>query len=225
VSNEWVEWHRQYDEGDKLLAGRLKLVQERIREALDRSPAGPIRIISLCAGDGRDILGALEGHPRANDVRARLVEITPELAEQARVRAARQGLAGIEVVTGDASATTAYESAVPARLALVCGVFGNITDDDIRNTIDHLPELCAPDATVIWTRGRFEPDLTPTIRRWFRDAGFEELTFEPISETTASVGTNRLVGTPRPFRPGVRLFTFLPKEERPSQRARKKGEP
>ena len=223
MSGEWVEWHRQYDEGDRLLAGRLKVVRERIREALDRSPPGPIEALSMCAGDGRDILGALEGHPRANDVRARLVEITPELAEHARSRAARQGLTGIEVVTGDASVTTAYEGAVPVRVALVCGVFGNVTDTDVRNTIDHLPELCTRDATVIWTRGRFEPDLTPTIRGWFRGAGFEELSFDAVPDTTASVGTNRFTGEPRPFRPGVRLFSFLPKEDRPSQRTRTKS--
>ena len=223
TTNEWVDWHRQYDQGDRLLAGRLMAVQQRIREAVDRCPPGPIALISACAGDGRDVIGALDGHPRAPDVRARLVELTPEIAESARSRVDHQGLTGFDVVTGDASFTTAYAGAVPARVVLVCGVFGNITNDDLRNTIDHLPELCARDATVIWTRGRFAPDLTPTIRGWFRDAGFEELAFDAIPDSTASVGANRFVGEPRPFQPGVRLFTFLPKEERPSQRGQPKA--
>ncbi|MGD0371587.1 MAG: hypothetical protein ABSC16_07795 [Candidatus Dormibacteria bacterium] len=81
--------------------------------------------------------------------------------------------------------------------------------------------LCAPGATVIWTRGRFEPDLTWAIRAWFVTAGFDELAFHAIPGSTASVGVNRLAIPPPPFHPGVRLFTFLEREARPSSRARR----
>jgi Putative methyltransferase len=218
MSNEWLEWHRGYEE-DPSLAERLRVVQDRIREALDRSPQGPIRVISICAGDGRDLLGVLADHPRARDVQARLVEITPELVDSGRERAIHQGLVGVEFRAGDASNTTAYAGAVPANILLACGIFGNISDEDVRRTIGLLPELCAPDATVIWTRGRFEPDLTPTIRRWFAEAGFAELLFTTVPETPKSVGAHRLVTPPKPFRPEVRLFTFLAKPDRPSTRA------
>lgn len=221
-ANEWVEWHRSYD-GDRARTQRLELVRERIREALSESPPGPIRVVSVCAGDGRDLLGALEGHPRAGDVRARLVELTPELVSAGCGQAHRQHLAGVEFVRGDAATTSTYEGAVPARLVIVCGVFGNISDSDIHRTVTHLPELCAENATVIWTRGRVAPDLTPTIREWFRETGFAEVSFVPIPDSTASVGTHRLTGPPKPFRAGVHLFTFLPKAERPSTRASPPG--
>lgn len=217
MAREWVEWHRAY-EGDHPHARRLEAVRTCIRRALDGAPPGPIRAVSLCAGDGRDLLGVLEGHPRATDVVARLIDLEPELVAAGRKHAGRLGLGGIEFVEGDASNTRACVGAVPADLVLVCGIFGNVRDEDVRNTIDHLPELCAPGATVVWTRGRFPPDLTPTIRRWYREAGFDELAFVPIPDTTASVGANRLVASPRPLRAGLRLFTFLPKEERPSSR-------
>ncbi|HLY77107.1 MAG TPA: class I SAM-dependent methyltransferase [Thermoplasmata archaeon] len=218
MHNEWLEWHRGYD-GGQPRAQRLRVVQDRLREALDRRPSGLIRVVSMCAGDGRDLLGVLAGHPRAHDVLARLVELTPELVEAGRERASREGLRGVEFTQGDASFTSAYADAVPADIVLVCGVFGNITDQDVRGTIDRLPELCARDATVIWTRGRFEPDLTPTIREWFAAAGFTEVSFVAIPGTTLSVGTHRLTGAPKPFRSEGRLFTFLPREERPSARA------
>ena len=70
------------------LARRLATVQGMIGAALDSAPPGPISLISLCAGDGRDVLGVLPGHPRCADVRGRLVELDPELAERARERAA-----------------------------------------------------------------------------------------------------------------------------------------
>jgi len=214
--SEWVEWHNGYRPGSPL-AKRLGVVQDLIRTALDGCAPGPIRIISMCAGDGRDLLGVLEDHPRCADVVARLVEIDPELAARGRERAA--GISPyIEVVSADASTTSAYAGFVPADIVLVCGVFGNVTDEDIEWTVDHLPTLCAPGATVIWTRGTFKPDITPVVRSWFEANGFEELAFVAIPDTTAAVGAARLAAPPRAFEPDVRLFTFLSRRERPSRR-------
>jgi hypothetical protein len=215
--SEWVEWHRGYDDGH-VLGQRLSVVQDLIRSALDSRPPGPIRIISMCAGDGRDLLGVLPGHPRRADVHARLVELDPELAARARARATAVS-PRIEVVNADASTTTAYAGAVPADIVLVCGVFGNITDDDIRHTIEQLPSLCAPAAVVVWTRCTLAPDLTPAVRTWFDAGGFSELSFVAIPDTTFGVGANLLVSPLRTFERDVRLFTFLPRDERPSQRA------
>lgn len=41
----------------------------------------------------------------------------------------------VVVVCGDASVTSAYVGAVPADLVLLCGIFGNISDADIRATV------------------------------------------------------------------------------------------
>ena len=217
VSDEWVEWHRGYD-GDTNQARRLATVVRFIRQALEDARPGPIRVISMCAGDGRDLLEAVSAHPRAGDVQARLVEQDPELVRRGRAHLSQAITPKIEFVQGDATCTDTYEGAVPADVILVCGVFGNVTDEDVRNTISHLAELAAPGAAIVWTRGRFEPDLTPSIRAWFRESGFDELSFVPVPGSTASVGMHRLTTAPRPFRPEVRLFTFLPKAERPSQR-------
>jgi hypothetical protein len=214
--SEWTTWHEGYTPGSPL-ARRLAVVQRLIGEALDAAPPGPIRVISMCAGDGRDILGVLSEHPRRADVRARLVELDPDLAQRARERAAVISPT-IEVVTGDASSTSSFAGAVPAGIVLACGIFGNITDDDIHHTVAHLPSLCAPNATVIWTRGTFAPDLTPTVRVWFMEAGFTELDFVAIADTTAGVGADQLTSPPHPFEPDLHLFTFLSRAERPSRR-------
>jgi hypothetical protein len=214
--SEWVAWHEGYKPGSPL-ARRLEVVQGLIRSALDNSPPGPIHLISMCAGDGRDILGVLPDHPRRADVHARLVELDPELAQRAREHAAEVS-PPIEVVTADASRTNSYAGAVPAGIVLACGIFGNITDDDVHNTVAHLPELCATDATVIWTRGTFAPDLTPTIRLWFMETGFTELDFVAIPGTWVGVGASRLTAPPRAWEPDLQLFTFLPEAARPSRR-------
>lgn len=212
--SEWVGWHRGY-ESSAHLTGRLPVVRHLLGEALDRAPPGPIRLASLCAGDGRDVLGVLPGHPRGPDVRARLVELDPVLARRARSEVERLGLSGVEVVEGDASTSSALMGQAPVGVLLLCGIFGNLTDADVERCVRALPRLVGPAATVLWTRARFAPDLTPSIRRWFAETGFDELAFVPIPGTSASVGAHRFAGRSEPFRPDERLFTFLPPAERP----------
>ena len=202
---DWHEWHRAYDASDSPLARRLVIVQQGIRETLDTAPAGPIQVISMCAGEGRDLLGVLADHPRARDVRGRLVELDPELAAVARANAP----AGIEVRRGDAGVASAYAGAVPADLVLVCGVFGNITDDDMMHTIATLPSLCAPGAVAIWTRHRRAPDMTGPVREQFAKAGFDELSFTAPEGTIFGVGMHKLTGPPAPFVEDATLFSFV----------------
>ncbi|HTK17764.1 MAG TPA: SAM-dependent methyltransferase [Acidimicrobiia bacterium] len=182
----------------------MAIVQRHIRAALDQCAPGPIRVISLCAGQGHDLIGALEGHPRASDVRARLVELHPANCEAALANAP----AGVEILCADASLTASYDGAVPADIVLANGVFGNISDDDIVNTIETLPSLCAPGATVTWTRHRREPDLTPQIRQWFEERGFAEVAFEGPEGFIFGVGVNRLSKPPEPFRE-TQMFEFV----------------
>ncbi len=205
---DWLAWHEGYADPTSRHARRLRVVQAHIRSFLDRCDAPSIRAVSLCSGSGADLLPVLAEHPAGRRVRARLVESNPELAERARATARERGLDGVEVVTGDASTTDAFEGAVPADLVLVCGVFGNIPDADVERTIRALPQLCSPGATAVWTRHREEPDLTPAIRGWLRDSGFAERSFDSPGVGDYAVGSHALVGPARRLEPGVRLFTF-----------------
>src|SRR2546425_5922070 len=91
-------------------------------------------------------------------------------------------------------------------------------DEDVRRTVAHLPQLCARGATVIWTRHRRPPDLTPPIREWFAAAGFAELAFEwteaeppgPGAFPAQGVGAHRWPHDPVPLEAGVRMFRFFP---------------
>jgi hypothetical protein len=205
--SHWESWHEPYDQPDSFLARRLRVVQGQIDQALSDCPPGPIRVVSFCAGQGRDLLEVLTKHPRRDDVRARLVELDPANAEVATVGAAP--FPAVEVVCGDAALTDMYLGAVPAALVLVCGVFGNIVDSEIERLIATLPQFCTHDAVVIWTRHRRPPDLTPTVRQWFADAGFDELAFVAPDDAFFSVGAHRLAAEPQPLRAGVQLFAFV----------------
>jgi hypothetical protein len=206
----WVDWHTAYDLPGSPLHRRLALVQRRTRDALDTLPAGKISAISMCAGQGRDLLGVLEHHPRRADVSATLVELDPRNVELARQAATNLN---VTVIAADAGISTSYATAAPADIVLVCGVFGNITDDHIARTVRWLPRLCRQGATVIWTRHRRAPDLTPALRGWFADTGFDEVAFDADGDSSSiSVGTNRFTGQPLPFQSDVRLFEFVPEK-------------
>jgi hypothetical protein len=186
----------------------LQAVQTQIQAALDGSPSGTLRVISLCAGQGRDLLEVLADHPRRGDVRARLVELDPRNTAFAEEMARSAGLDRVEVVTADASLTDQYRGMAPADLVLICGVFGNITDEDIERTIDSCSQLCQTGGTVIWTRHRAAPDRVPLICERFKVRGFD---LQWLSQRDAGfgVGVHRFTGEPQPLVPGMNMFTFV----------------
>jgi hypothetical protein len=203
---DWVAWHAEYEDADSQLRRRLAMVQRQIGTFLSEFGGSPVRIVSMCAGEARDILGAVALGGR-RDISGRLVELNPELAAAARRGCEALGLTDVEVLSGDAGHSSAYAGAVPADLVLECGVFGNISDADVERTVRATPQLCAPGATVIWTRHRREPDLTSAIRRWYAESGFEEVSFEPVPDSEGSVGVAVYRGQPTALQP-QELFVF-----------------
>ena len=69
---------------------------------------------------------------------ATIAAATPAPLGRCRDAVAAAGLDRVEVLTGDASTTTAYEGMVPCDLVLACGVFGHAADSDIENTIHRI---------------------------------------------------------------------------------------
>jgi hypothetical protein len=208
TTTDWPAWHERYNDPTSGLAQRLLAVQDQIGRALDAAPPGEIRVVSGCAGDGRDLLGVLADHPRRHDVVGRLVEIDPTLADAGRRRAVRSRSERLDVRTGDAALTDNYADVVPADLVLLCGIFGNISDADIERTVEACTALCATGGTVIWTRHRDEPDLVPRICDWFTDRGFDEV-FVSRPDVPYGIGAHRFTGVPTPLARGERLFTFF----------------
>ena len=207
--SDWLKWHEAYDDPKSHFARRLAVVQREISAFLDGARLGPIRVVAMCAGDGRDLLGVLEQHVRARDVSGRLVEFDPRLVERTR----RSVPVGLEIVQGDAGISDSYEGACPADLVMTCGVFGNVSEEDIRTTIASWRFLLARGGTVIWTRGALPGnDLRPLVRAWVQQAGFVEVAFHGHAPPSDGVGVAKLVVDPEPFRRGVTMFQFRVEE-------------
>ena len=163
----------------------------------------------MCAGQGRDLIGVARRHRRGHDLTGLLVEADPRNVAAARDAIARAGLHGLTVHQGDAGDTAAYQGAEPAALLLACGIFGNVTNEDVHATVRYLPSLCAPGARVLWTRGP-RGDILATIQRWFEEAGFQPDALIVPDGGLFGVGAARLV-TPAPPSPAGsrKLFTFV----------------
>lgn len=205
---DYVAWHDHYDDAASSLSLRLLVVQDLIARALDELAPGPLRVVSMCAGQGRDVLTVLRRHRRGPDATTRLVEVEPDNVAAARATAAAAGLTGVEVVEADAGCSDAYAGAVPADVVLACGIFGNVPDEDVRHTIESLPMLCATGARVIWTRHPREDGIVTTIVEWFAESGFESTALVVPEGDLFGVGAARFRGPPGDLRPGVRLFEF-----------------
>lgn len=105
--------------------------------------------------------------------------------------AAALGLGQVRCETGDAGLARWYEATRPIDILLACGVFGNVSPDDLSRTVRAFGAVVAPGGHAIWTRHRGPPDLTPSIRAWFGDAGFEEVSFEDVAGSRSTVGCHR----------------------------------
>jgi hypothetical protein len=208
MTTDWQAWHRAYDDPGSSLSRRLSAVQHEIAIGLDEAASGPISLLSLCAGDGRDVLGVLSAHPRSGDVRASLIDIDDELIAAARLRARALGLAKVECVMADAGSSATFAKVLPVDVVVACGIFGNISRADISATISALAAMLTPNGTAIWTRHRREPDLTPWIRRRFSECGFAERSFVAVPDSLASVGRHRLTGPADATGVPASLFEF-----------------
>jgi len=215
VTNDWQRWHSHYDDPGSSLAQRLDAVRDVVRRALDEAPCGTdevIRMTTLCAGDGRDVLPVLAEATHRRPVSAVLVELDPRLAKRARTAAAERGLTRVEVRQADAGDLATYVGVPAAHVLLACGVFGNISVDYVRRTISMLPRLVAPSGIVVWTRGAENTtlDRSREISDHLVRAGFDEMSLTGTRDGVFRIGMHRMVGPPGPGMSGDdgRMFVF-----------------
>lgn len=213
MTRDWQEWYRSYDDPASSLSRRLDAVRAQLRARL-HAVSGSVRIVSLCSGDGRDTLPVVA--QTGVDASVLLVELDPDLASAARDSARTLGLPGVEVRTADAGTTTSYDGAQAADVLMACGVFGNVTDEDIATAVGTFPSFLASGGHVIWTRGHHVPqdptshegDPADLVRSIFAEAGFDEVAF--VSDPAGfRVGVHRWPGAAGTLVPGVRMFDFV----------------
>lgn len=209
---DWQAWHRDYDDPASPVSRRLVEVRSRLAADL-AARTGPVRLLSLCAGDARDAIPVVAASDR--DVEVCLVELDPGLAAASRIAAADTGLR-VDVRAGDAATPATYDDRLPVDVLMLVGVLGNVSDADGEATIAAAAAMLAPGGTVIWTRSnRFRSapahtyaDPAVWVRDRFEQHGFETVAYVSPDDMAWRLGVSRLVvpsADPLP----ERLFTFV----------------
>jgi len=208
--DDWHDWHGGYDDPSSEMSGRMRAVRAHVADVVRAAPPGPVTVVSICGGEGREVIGALVDHPRKADVRGRLIELDPSNAAAAARSVEAAGLTRFEVVNGDASQTDAYAHLAPVDLIVISGLFGHISPDDHVRLLAFLRQLARPGASVVWTYTALVPDRVPALRQRFVDGGFIERSFEqvPGDQLALTVARSEHAGPTLPFEPGTSFFTF-----------------
>jgi hypothetical protein len=208
-ARDWVAWHEAYEDPTSSLGRRLAIVKQRLAQVVDEAATAQAQLLSLCAGDGRDVIPVLSSRS-GPPIPALLVELDETLATRARDAAAAAGLDEVQVRCGDAGDPKLFEDVLPVGMLLMCGIFGNVEHSAVKKIIDAIPYLLAAGGYVIWTRGGSLPDRRPDVRRWFQDSGLDEISFDGAPDAFG-VGLNRL-GSNSTAGPGTlpdHLFAFV----------------
>lgn len=77
TETDWSEWHDAYARPDSGLRDRLAAVRAQISRRLEVTAPGPVRVVSACSGDGRDLLGVLDRRSDADRVTPSSWSTTP----------------------------------------------------------------------------------------------------------------------------------------------------
>jgi hypothetical protein len=72
MPRDWVAWHEDYETSSPL-ARRLAIVQHHVERTLEERGDARIRVLSLCSGEGRDLVAPLSGRAPASKVIGRLI--------------------------------------------------------------------------------------------------------------------------------------------------------
>lgn len=215
---DWSSWHDEYEREGSELHLRKSGVQRNIAEIVDHCPPGPVTIVSVCGGQCREVIGALENHPRKADIRGRLVELDPENAAFAGDWAKRVGMTDLEVYNGDASLPSSYRGLPPVDIVVISGVFGHIDSSDRKRLIGFVRQLLRKDGFVVWTSHSLGGGKSEEVRQHFRDFDFEEDEHVVLpGKFGFTVTRSRYNGATIPFDPDTTLFNFGSSRKDPTE--------
>jgi hypothetical protein len=209
VASPWTDWPTEaYRRPAYIL--RLQAVQDHLATCLREMPEGPIRVVSLCAGDGRDTVGVLETHERREDVAAWLVELDAESVQSGIQRSNELGMGRqVTFINGDATDFKTYSGILPCNIVLVCGVFGHVPSRERKQFTRALTKFCTPGSSVIWTRGiKGGGERITAVREAFAANSFAEVRETITPDGRWLVCTHRYTGELYQAPASGRIFNF-----------------
>ena len=208
-SGGWSDWpERAY--GRQRYQQRLETVQKHLAECLDIAPPGPLRIVSICAGDGRDVIGVLRSHARREDVTAWLVELSPESVAHGICQATSAGLESrVTFLNEDATIYETYKNIAPADIVLACGVWGHVPPEGRMPFVRALASFCKPGGCMLWSRGVAKGmQHLRVVESLFSSPPWEKVALSFTPDNKWAVAIHRYCGPPRELPDSGQIFHF-----------------
>jgi hypothetical protein len=189
---------------------RLAAVQAHFATCLDSAGQGSLRVVSLCAGDGRDVIGVLQSHRRRDDVSAWLIELDRQSVADGRRHVQASGLEKVvQFINADATDYSTYKDFVPCDVILVCGVWGHVPAEERAGLVRGLAAFCKPGGSVVWTRGISKGvSRLEDIQSQFEAASWEQVDVSATPDGSWVVGTHRYRGPSLEAPRTGRIFNF-----------------
>lgn len=205
----WARWPGEaYSEAR--YQHRLAAVSQHLSTALADCPARSIHVTSLCAGDGRDVIGTLATHPRCGDVRATLVELNSTSVANGRAHAEATGLMQVvSFLEGDGTKYETYRKVPRAEIVLVCGTWGHVPPQQRGEMMHAISALTQVGGVVIWTRGVAKGMARlDEIKSLFVKPTWEEVRVDLTRDRQFAVASYRFSGPAIPLPQSGTIFDF-----------------
>jgi 2-polyprenyl-3-methyl-5-hydroxy-6-metoxy-1,4-benzoquinol methylase len=200
----WYDWHiEKHSDPNSYTSQRMTdiglVIEEYLKDTVHRS-----NIVSVCAGQGLDLIPILRQYPNSAD--AYLIDIEQQNIDH--INKISTGLEGIHTYAADATVSNTYiNNKIPrANLLLVCGVFAHLTSEDQSIFIQNMRSLLKPGGYVIWTR---IDEYLNDIHEKFENNGYKKIDLSHINLSTGSVGMSRLKESIKTLHPDKQIFNFL----------------
>jgi hypothetical protein len=205
---DWWEWHKEYSVADSYPSLRREAVSYHTARALCIAPAGPIRVMSVCAGQGLDIISGFVGDAHTANVDCVFLEYDPRNALEAASNLSVVGLRSYEVRVCDAGLCDSYAGSGRANIMYLVGLISHLSDAEISSLIAAIPNLCSQGAQVIWTVPKSNPEVVHMATSKLMEAKFDQVLRTDIG-SVGMVVTSQFMGVPQSrLEAGSRIFTF-----------------
>jgi hypothetical protein len=161
-------------------------------------------LVSVCAGDGRDVIQVLSGELSELPVRALLVESEPELARRGEAQAVSAGVSDrVLFRCRDATRMESYQGYVPADVLVMAGVLGNVPSRAYPDLARTAATLLRRGGFLLWTQRRFSGAIDAEYREFRAALAANQFLSMFADETLAGPGgvsylvaTEQLATTP-----------------------------
>jgi hypothetical protein len=189
---------------------RLRVVKVHLAECLNDAAQGPLRLVSLCAGDGRDVIDVLQSNRRRNDVGAWLVELNGQSIADGALHMKASGLEKlVNFIHADATDYLTYQTLVPCDIILLCGVWGHVPVNERALLVRALASFSKPGGSLIWTRGISRGmDRLNEIQSQFANSSWERVRLSFTPNDKWAISTHRYCGPSLELPASGRIFNF-----------------